>query len=300
MPSLPQDGVGGGFPTVMGPPSELRGFYVTTYEAAYGQRPSGSPRKYEVGRVMGVEPPSESSVRPLHGNPTGSGYVVNNFSELSSFIFPHLERQDTDVSTTAEDFRVFGRPIFQRILPQSIDEQDSRYPTDFSLSRLRFEEMRPPKTSEEYSTECQCACAAQPDAPQRTMELSGFTGTAPRSDLALPEQPLDTNGDRMDFLPSTCSAPQPAMGCPAAFAPPELRVGPKGVTAEKEPLTFAAIQNQYLTELSPMAPIEPGWWTQDPITWAPRSVEGVQPPRPSGFSTNNHPTSLWHTNDRLM
>lgn len=43
----------------------------------------------------------------------------------------------------------------------------------------------------------------------------------------------------------------------------------------------------------------PGWWAQAPIAWAPRSVEGIQIPPPSGFSTNNHPTRLWRIDEPL-
>lgn len=77
---------------VRGPPSELMGFYVTTYEAAFGKRPRGLPPKVKEGRVLGIEPPSDRSIHPLLGVHTGSGYVVNNYSELRSLICPHVER----------------------------------------------------------------------------------------------------------------------------------------------------------------------------------------------------------------
>nr|XP_031360967.1 uncharacterized protein LOC116183767 isoform X2 [Lonchura striata domestica] len=162
------------------------------------------------------------------------------------------------------------------------------------------------------------------DVPPRATELSGCTGTTQRSGLTMPEQPvspvpimspvpppLSTPGDtfplpqldvgdgRMDSVPAKCSIPQPAMGHPAPFAPPELQVGPKGVTTWKEPLAYSTVHNQYLTNLSPLAPVAPGWWAQPPITWAPRSVEGIQIPSPSGFSTNNQPTNLWRIDDPL-
>ncbi|XP_068872382.1 uncharacterized protein [Aphelocoma coerulescens] len=303
MPSLPQDspaaGLGTGFPVVRGPPSELMGSYVTTYEASFGQRPRGAPQKLEGGRVLGAEPLSDRDVHPLLGVHTGSGYVANNYAAVSSLISPYEERQDTDVSTTSEDFTLFAHPAYQRILPHCVDELECRYPAGFSFSRLRFGEMRVPKASRECSTWSRCTAPAQPDAPQRTTELSGFTGTAPRSDLTLPEQPLDFSDARMDSFPSMCTSPQPAMGHPPPFAPLELRVGPKGVTSRKEPLSYATVHNKYLTKLSPLAPIAPGWWAQAPIAWAPRSVEGIQIPPPSGFSTNNHPTSLWRIDEPL-
>lgn len=96
MLSLPQDspaaGLGTGFPMVRGPPSELMGFYTTTYEAAFGKRPAGSPQKLEGGRVLGAEPPSDRTMYPLLGVHTGSGYVTNNYSALAATVFPHVER----------------------------------------------------------------------------------------------------------------------------------------------------------------------------------------------------------------
>nr|XP_030129449.3 uncharacterized protein LOC115495428 [Taeniopygia guttata] len=303
MPSLPQDspaaGLGTGFPMVRGPPSELMGFYITSYEVAFGKRPTGSPQKLEEGRVLGIEPPGDRSVHPLLGVHTGSGYVTNNYSALGSLISPHVERQDTDVSTTSEDFKVFGRPEYQRMLPEHVHEPECRCPTDFSFSRLRFGEVRAPKASGEYGTQSHCASPAKPDVPPRATELSVCTGTTQRSDLTVPEQPLDVGDGWMDSVPAKCSIPQPAMGHPAPFAPPELQVGPKGVTTWKEPLAYSTVHNQYLTNLSPLAPVAPGWWAQPPITWAPRSVEGIQIPSPSGFSTNNQPTNLWRIDDPL-
>ncbi|XP_056349099.1 uncharacterized protein LOC130253996 isoform X6 [Oenanthe melanoleuca] len=287
MPSLPQDspagGLGTGFPMVRGPPSELMGFYITSYEAAFGKRPTGSPQTLEGRRALGIEPPSDRSMHPLLGVHTGSGYVANNYAEAASVVFPYVERQDTDVSTTSEDFKIFGRPDYQRLLPSYADELECRYPAGFSFSRLRFGEVTAPKVSRENDTWSPHTSPAQPDVPQRTTELSGFTRTDPRSDLTLPEQP-----------------PQPAMGHPAPFAPPELQVAPKGVTTEQEPLTYSTVQNKYLTKFTPLAPVAPGWWAQTPVTWAPRSVEGIQIPSPSGFSTNNHPTKLWHIDKTLM
>ncbi|XP_077640452.1 uncharacterized protein LOC116183767 isoform X2 [Lonchura striata] len=300
------------------------GFYITSYEVAFGKRPTGSPQKLEKGRVLGIEPPGDRSMHPLLGIHTGSGYVTNNYSALGPLISPHVERQDTDVSTTSEDFKVFGRPEYQRMLPEHVHEPGCRCPTDFSFSRLRFGEVRAPKRSGEYGIQSHCASPAKPDVPPRATELSGCTGTTQRSGLTMPEQPvspvpimspvpppLSTPGDtfplpqldvgdgRMDSVPAKCSIPQPAMGHPAPFAPPELQVGPKGVTTWKEPLAYSTVHNQYLTNLSPLAPVAPGWWAQPPITWAPRSVEGIQIPSPSGFSTNNQPTNLWRIDDPL-
>ncbi|RMB98111.1 hypothetical protein DUI87_25589 [Hirundo rustica rustica] len=271
------------------------GFYTTTYEAAFGKRPTGSPRVFQGGRVLGVEPPKDRSIHPLLGAHTGSGYVTNNFSALPSLLSPRVERQDTDVSTTCEDFKLFGHPDFRRMLPQYVDEPECRYPAGFSLSRLRFGELRAPRASREYDTWSRLDGPAQPDVPERAAELSGFTRSAPRSDLTLPEQPVSP-------VPTVCPVP-PALSTPGdTFRRPELDDGDGQVDSSPairstEPLTYGAIHNQYLTKLSPMAPVAPGWWAQTPITWAPRSVEGIQIPSPSGFSTNNRPTNLWRIDE---
>ncbi|XP_041268223.1 uncharacterized protein LOC121339955 isoform X7 [Onychostruthus taczanowskii] len=241
MPSLPQDspasGLGTGFPMVRGPPSELRDFYVTTYQAAFGKRPTGTPQKLKEGRVSGIEPPGDGSIRPLLGVHTGSGYVVNNYSSLRSLISPHVERHDTDVSTTSEDFKVFGRPDYQRMLPEHVDEPQCPYPTGFSFSRLRFGEVKAPKASGEYGTQSHCASPAKPDVPARVTELSGCTGTAPRSDLTLPEQPHSCHGPACPLRPP--GAPSGTQGshcreeatgiqhCPQQVPEQALAAGPR-------------------------------------------------------------------------
>ncbi|XP_054131118.1 uncharacterized protein LOC128936308 isoform X1 [Melozone crissalis] len=273
MPSQPQDspaaGLGTGFPMVKGSPSELMGFYVTSYEAAFGKRPRGSPPKVQEGRVVAIEPPSDRSIHPLLGIHTGSGYVVNNYSELRSLLCPHVERQDTDISTTAEDFKVFGRPEYQRMLPEHVDDPQCQYPAGFSFSRLHFGEVRAPNTSGEYGIQRYCATPAQPDVPPKAIELSGGTETAPRSDLTVPEQPLGVGDGRMDSFPATCSTYQPAMGYPAPFAPPELQVGPKGVTAEKVGAAMSPVPSLFPRNHAPN-PLHPSeaagvWQYPEPV-----------------------------------
>lgn len=56
------------------------------------------------------------------------------------------------------------------------------------------------------------------DAPQRATELSGFTRSAPRSDLALLEQPVSPD-------PSVCPVPPPLRPPGDAFALPHVRDG---------------------------------------------------------------------------
>ncbi|XP_037993256.1 uncharacterized protein LOC119701153 isoform X3 [Motacilla alba alba] len=270
MPSLPQDspaaGLGTGFPMVRGPPSELLGSYVTTYEAAFGKRPTGSPQKFKEGRVLGIEPPGDRSIRPLLGVHTGSGYVVNNYSALRSLISPHVERQDTDISTTSEDFKVFGRPEYQRILPECVDEPQCPYPAGFSFSRLRFGEVRAPGASGEYGIQSPCASPAKPDVPPRAMELSGCTGIAPRSDLTLPEQPHPPacHGPPCPLRPSgapggTQGSHYREGGCSRVPCPHPFSQGTTLPTRciPQKPLAYCTVHNRYLTELSPLAPIAP-------------------------------------------
>nr|XP_005496837.1 uncharacterized protein LOC102075492 isoform X4 [Zonotrichia albicollis] len=238
MPSQPQDspaaGLGTGFPMVKGSPSELMGFYVTSYEAAFGKRPRGSPPKVQEGRVLAIELPSDRSIHPLLGVHTGSGYVVNNYSELRSLLCPHMERQDTDISTTAEDFKVFGRPEYQRMLPEHVDDPQCQYPAGISFSRLRFREVRAPNTSGEYGIQRYCATPAQPDVPPRAMELSGGTETTPRSDLTEPEQP---------HLPACHGLPGPLRppGAPGGTQGSHSREEAAGVWQYPEPVPDRAL-----------------------------------------------------------
>ncbi|XP_017923398.1 uncharacterized protein LOC108638798 [Manacus vitellinus] len=195
MPSLPQDspagGLGTGFPLVRvhgGDRSDLLSFYVTTYEVSFGKRPPGLSHKFE-GRVLGVKPPDQASVHPLLGVHSGSGYVTNNYSALSSLITPRPECPDpfVSMSTTSEDFRPFGRPQFQRILPQCVEEPECSYPPEFSLSRIRYEGLKPPKLSRGSSAKSSCTSPAQPDLPQWKPDLS--SGCPPRDACHLPAEP---------------------------------------------------------------------------------------------------------------
>lgn len=43
----------------------------------------------------------------------------------------------------------------------------------------------------------------------------------------------------------------------------------------------------------------PAWCSQGP-TWMVRPMGGIQPQRPSGFSTNNHPTGLGDITGHLL
>ncbi|XP_017694420.1 PREDICTED: uncharacterized protein LOC108509486 [Lepidothrix coronata] len=200
MPSLPQDspagGLGTGFPLVRvhgGDRSDLLSLYVTTYEASFGKRPPGLSHKFE-GRVLGVKPPNQASVHPLLGVHSGSGYVTNNYSALSSLITPRPECPDpfVSMSATSEDFRPFGRPQFQRILPQCVDEPECSYPPEFSLSRIRYEGLKPPKLSRGSSANSGCSSPAQPGMDlggggSRESSLGGFGVSGPQGKLCSQE-----------------------------------------------------------------------------------------------------------------
>lgn len=137
----------------------------------------------------------------------------------------------------------------------------------------------------------------------------------PPSTFRPPGAPSGTQGSH--YQEGGCS-PVP---CPGPFSRGTV---PPTCSIPQEPLSYATVHNKYLTKLSPLAPIAPGqfgegvaaprrsrhpphrspldfpgWWAQAPIAWAPRSVEGIQIPPPSGFSTNNHPTRLWRIDEPL-
>lgn len=127
------------------------------------------------------------------------------------------------------------------------------------------------------------------------------------SQWALRQWELPGNGNEQDSYPCVLTQPQPAMGYPAPFAPPELQVAPKGVTTEKvvtcshvpcphpfsqgtmlptcsipqEPLTYSAVQNQYLHKFSPMVPTAPGEFEGD---CSPQEERTPPSPIPPGFT----------------
>ncbi|XP_054053703.1 protein phosphatase 1 regulatory subunit 32 [Rissa tridactyla] len=168
-----------------------------------------------------------------------------------------------------------------------------------------------------------------PDVLQKTTvgtkEQSGFTRATPRSDSVLPGQPLAVSVTATDYLPSVHShgvetlpalptgsergsgfsrevpsclatAGLPAVGHPLPLisrglrAPRVTQASPLGqqVVGRMEPSGFTTNHNQYVPPVSPTAPAQ--CWGGP--TWTARPMGGIQPQRPSGFSTNNHPTGL--------
>lgn len=77
------------------------------------------------------------------------------------------------MSTTSEDFKIFGRPDYRRILPTCMDELECRYPAGFSFSRLRFGEVTAPKASRENGTWSSSTSPAQPGMILESWESQG-------------------------------------------------------------------------------------------------------------------------------
>ncbi|XP_040985073.1 protein phosphatase 1 regulatory subunit 32 isoform X5 [Aquila chrysaetos chrysaetos] len=158
----------------------------------------------------------------------------------------------------------------------------------------------PPRASREHGTESRRASPAQPDVLQKTTigakEQSGFTRATPRSDSilpVLPAQPLGVSITTTDYLPSVRSH-----GGETLLALPACSERGNGFSREvpgclgtAEPLGFTINHGQYVTPHPTPSPTVPAWCWQGP-TWMVRPMGGIQPQRPSGFSTNNHPTGL--------
>ncbi|XP_074741249.1 LOW QUALITY PROTEIN: stabilizer of axonemal microtubules 4 [Strix uralensis] len=160
-----------------------------------------------------------------------------------------------------------------------------------------------------------------------TKEQSGFTRATPRSDHvlpALPAQPLGFSITMTDFLPSACShgsemllagsergsgfsrearrclgtATLPAVGHPVVVvsrglqAPRVTQAGLLGqqVAGRKELSGFTKTHGQYVTPRPTLSRAAPARCWRDP-TWMAKNG-GIQPQRPSSFSTNNCPTGL--------
>ncbi|KAM9223714.1 stabilizer of axonemal microtubules 4 [Leptosomus discolor] len=190
----------------------------------------------------------------------------------------------------------------------------------------------PPRALREHSAESCRTDPAWPDALQKTIgtkEQSGFTRATPRSGTilpALPDQPLGVSVTTTDYLPPVHShggealpvlpvgsergsgfsrdvpgclgtVGLPTVGHPVPLVSQGLRA-PRETPASllgqqrvgrKEPSGFTTNHGQYVPPRP--SPAAPAWCWRDP-TWMARPVGGIQPQRPSGFSTNNSPTSL--------
>ncbi|KAM6408274.1 stabilizer of axonemal microtubules 4 [Rhynochetos jubatus] len=186
--------------------TDLMNFYATSYTVAYGK-----PR-----------------FRPRLGRHTGTGYVSNNYSAVSSLLCPRGEAEgcwwDTVVPTTAEHFKPPWLPDGRNLLPRHVHQPRSGYPQESPFSCLRTGGVSPQHTRHLHSPPCACrkhgterlhADPAQPDVLQkttiRTMEPPHFTRATPRSDSILPAlpappgQPPNVGITTTDYLPSVHS-----------------------------------------------------------------------------------------------
>ncbi|XP_021138198.2 stabilizer of axonemal microtubules 4 isoform X3 [Columba livia] len=162
-------------------------------------------------------------------------------------------------------------------------------------------------------------------------EPSGFTKALLRGDNVLPAlstQPLGVSVTKTDYLPSvrsrgdetlpelsggsergsgfTREVPSvlgtvdlPVVGHAVRFVSRGLRV-PRGTqdrllgrqkAGRMEPSGFTTNNGQYVPPRATMSPTAPARCWRDPNLMA-RPMGGIQPLRPSGFSTNNHPTGV--------
>ncbi|XP_074904542.1 stabilizer of axonemal microtubules 4 isoform X4 [Buteo buteo] len=275
--------------------ADLMNFYATSYAVAYGQ-----PR-----------------FCPCLGPHTDSGYVSNNHSAISCLLCPRGAAegrcQDTATSTTTEHFKPFWLPDGRSLLPRHIHQPESGYLQESSLScphtgGVSPQHTRllqgPPRASREHSTESCRAGPAQPDVLQKTTigakEQSGFTRATPRSDNilpVLPAQPLGVSITATDYLPSVRSHGGETLPAGSERGNRFSREVP-GCLGTAEPLGFTINRGQYVTPRPNPSPAVPAWCWQGP-TWMVRPMGGIQPQRPSGFSTNNHPTGLGDITGRL-
>ncbi|CAM9504320.1 unnamed protein product [Bubo scandiacus] len=275
--------------------ADLMNFYATTYAVAHGQL----------------------RFHPHFGHRTESGYVSNNHPTISCLLCPHSAAQghcqDTATSTTAEHFKPFWLPDGRSLLPRHIQQSGSGYPHRSSLPFLCTGAVSPrhtrlpqgsPKASRKHSTRSCRTGPAQPDVPQKTTigteEQSGFTRATPRSDHVLPAQPLSLSITMTDFLPSACSHGSETL--PALPAGSERGSGfsqeAQRCLGTAELSGFTKNHGQYVTPCPtrstsltiPSLLDFPAQCWRDP-TWMAKNG-GIQPQRPSSFSTNNRPTGL--------
>ncbi|XP_054027667.1 protein phosphatase 1 regulatory subunit 32 [Dryobates pubescens] len=313
--SLPP-GLAAGFPSPKletGGSSELLSFYTTSYRVAHGQ-PRFRPR---LGRHTGAG--------FVPNNYSALSYLLCPRSTSEGCC------RDVAASTTTEHFRPLWLPDGRSFLPRHVQQPGSGYLQESAPAWLYTEGVLqgPPKPSRECGTEKLHPGPARPDILQKmtigAKQQSGFTRATPRTKdslAALPGQPLGVSVTRMDYVPSVHSHGRETLAAlplgsergsgfarevPRSLGTVDLpRLGHQGLQApgvthssflghprvgRTEPSGFTTNYSQNVTLGPTWSPPAPAHCCRDP-SWTARPMGGIQPQRPSGFSTNNHSTGL--------
>ncbi|XP_071664845.1 stabilizer of axonemal microtubules 4 isoform X2 [Patagioenas fasciata] len=284
--------------------TDIMNFYATTYGLAYGQ----------------------PCFRPRLGHHTGAGFVSNYRSDVPSLLRScgTAECQDR-ISATTEHFQPHWHPDGRGLLPRHLHQPPSGYHQECPPCCLcaggvspqhRWHHQDVPKSLGECGSSC-----TQPDILQKTSigatEPSGFTKAFPRGDNVLPALSTQPGDETLPELPGgsergsgfTREVPNslgtvdlPVVGHAVRFVSRGLRA-PQGTrdrllgrqkAGRMEPSGFTTNNSQYMPPRTAMSPTAPARCWRDPNLTA-RPMGGIQPLRPSGFSTNNHPTGVGDT-----
>ncbi|XP_054246393.1 protein phosphatase 1 regulatory subunit 32 [Indicator indicator] len=328
--SLPP-GLATGFPSPRletGGSSELMNFYTTSYTVAHGQ-PRFRPRLgHHAG--AGFVPNNYSALSYLLCPPsTSEGHCQDIATSTTTKHFKPLWLPDGR-SFLPRHVHQPGSGYLQECPPACLCTE--------GLSPQHAGVLQgPPKTSRERGTEKHHTGPARPDILQKVTigakEQSGFTRAIPRTkDIlpALPGQPLGLSVTRMDYVPSVHSHGRETLAAlplgsergsgftrevPSSLGTVDLpMLGHQGLQApgvthssflgcqrvgRTEPSGFTTNYSQNITFGPTLSPTASAHWCQD-SSWTARPMGGIQPQRPSGFSTNNHTTGLGDTVGHLL
>ncbi|XP_013159471.1 protein phosphatase 1 regulatory subunit 32 [Falco peregrinus] len=248
--------------------TDLINFYATSHALAHGQL----------------------RIPPCLSHHIVTGYVSNNRSAISCLISPHSTAeghcQDTTTSTTAEHFKPFWFPDGRSLLPwhvhQSLGVKVTT--TDYlpSMCGHQGEEMLPvlPAGSERGSRFRQ-------EVPGSLDRMVSRTPSHPPPAVpSLSSPAVPTQG--LSVVDHT--VPRISRGLQAPRVTQVAQLGQQGA-GRKKLLGFTINYGQDVTPRPTRSTTAPAWCWRGP-TWMPGCVGGIQPQRPSGFSTNNHPTRL--------
>ncbi|XP_068253858.1 stabilizer of axonemal microtubules 4 isoform X2 [Nyctibius grandis] len=279
--------------------SDLMNFYATTYGVSYGQ----------------------PHFRTCLGHHCDTGYTSNNRLATSFLLFPRGIAAGHYQDTTTEHFKPFWLPNRRSPLPWSVHQPRRGYVQECPLFRLHTGADYHPKAAAEPSTESSRIGCAQPDVLQKitigTEEDSGFTKAFPRRDNILPVLPTHPVSSHPTGSPVPCQAPTLSAPQGTLFPLPQLGVSitttdylpfvyspvtemfpssfcreVPGCLATELPFGYSTDHGQRVTPYLTLSSSLPARRWQHP-TWIERSTEDIQ--HPSGFSTNNHPTTLGDT-----